>query len=212
VNFNFNSSIHPNRLDVIRRVGDMKLGSFSGSLTEQSGFPLVYTGGNIIAYNLEKNGSATQLDVLFVTYGGVVRASIDYIDVANTAWPQPQIPVSELDYDKALTVLRNLDRQIEQMNKIDSFEVWGGGYILLEAVNNEDEQKGCRTFFAGLNNISQLCRYDPTDVPTSPEQMLDKIISHIVSMKGKTAEEVFNFEGYPILSSEGNISVTLQIP
>jgi hypothetical protein len=212
-NFSFSSTIDSKQLDKIYRRGEVSIynGNNTQNLTEQIGFPTVGSVGDVIAYKLEKNESSTVLEVLFITGGGVIKARVDYVDIANTAWPQPQIYVNELDYKHAQELSTDFDQEMKKMSEGDLL-AWGQGWLTLQAVNNNNEQEKCQTIFKGLSNVNQLCRFDPANPVSNPSQMYNQLVSHITPVTAKSFEQITNFSNYDTLSAQGNTHVTLQIP
>ncbi len=209
-NFSYSSSINPDRLAAVQAGFVPRFDEYSIDRTDKLNYPLVGAVGYPVAYNLEKNENGAQLSVLFATGGGLVKADVDVVNFAQEAWPQTMYEIDRIDGDEAKMISESIDNLINQINEGEKFRN-SNSYIILITINTKADAQACKANHRGLNNVEQICKYDPLNSQMTSVQMLDKLESFVVSNKGKTLENSLDFEGYPTLSSEGNMYVRFQL-
>ncbi|MHB8857567.1 MAG: hypothetical protein ACYC6K_13210 [Bellilinea sp.] len=206
--FNYGSSIDPKRLAEVEALYYPN-SDYSMNFSESLKFPLVGVAGYPIAYNFEKDENGTQLFVLFATPGGLVKTEVKVFNFSDS-WPTTMYEVSLVDAKEAEEISSALDGVIKQMNE-SGRSIEPNGYIILVSINTKADARACLVNHRGIKNAEQLCTYDASNVTLTPQQMLDKIESSVITTRGKTPEEALDLESYPALSSEGNMYVRLQL-
>ena len=208
--FSYSSSIDPKRLAEIE-AQYYPSSDYLTDMSDQVHFPAVGVYGYPVAYNLKRDENGTQLFVLLATGGGLIKTEVKVSNFPNEAWPSTMYEVDRIDSEEAKEISGSFDSFIKRINEGEKID-GGGSYIILISINSEANTRACLAGFGRIENAGRLCKYDASNATLTPQQMLDKIESSIIPIKGKTPEESLDLESYPALSSEGNMYVEFQLP